>query len=154
MPSVPCFILCRSKTEDIRIVILRYTLPSAQVHDAAPQGGVRAVPGHDRGDGGGVGGDRLADRPVDAGPRHHRHRPPVQTLPVRLQGGDSTGRKYLSNAENIFVLGPAAALRQAEGVQPVAQERSALHADLSGADVCMALYLHIYIYISTYICNI
>ena len=56
--------------------------------------------------------------------------------------------KYLSNAENIFVLGPAAALRQAEGVQPVAQERSALHADLSGADVYLSKYLHIYIYIS------
>ena len=94
-----------------------------------------------------MGGHRLADRPVDAGPRHHRHRPPVQTLPVRLQGDHSTGRKYLSNAENIFVLGPAAALRQAEGVQPVAQERSALHADLSGADINLSKYLHICIYI-------
>ena len=104
-----------------------------------------------------MGGDRLADRPVDAGPRHHRHRPRLQTLPVRLQGDHSTGRKYLSNAENIFVLGPAAALRQAEGVQPVAQERSALHADLSGADVYLSKYLHICIYISKhfiYIYNI
>merc|ERR1719297_275592 len=88
-------------------------LPPSLVHHPAPQGGVRAVPGHDRGDGGCVGGDRLADSPVDAGPRQHRHRAPVQTLPVRLRG-------------------PTAALRQAEGVQPVAQERGAIHADLSG----------------------
>ena len=98
-----------------------------------------------------MGGHRLADRPVDAGPRHHRHRPRLQTLPVRLQGDHSRGGKYLTSAKNIFVLGPAAALRQAEGVQPVAQERSALHADLSGADVCMSACLHICIYISKHI---
>ena len=37
------------------------------------------------------------------------------------------------------MLGPAAALRQAEGLQPVAQERGALHADLPAVPLHLPL---------------
>ena len=58
----------------------------AQVHHPSPQGGFRVVPGHDLRDGGRLGGDGLADHPVDAAADRPGQHQGLQAVPVRLQG--------------------------------------------------------------------
>ena len=55
---------------------------SLQVHHATPQGGLRAVPGHDLRDGGCLGSDRLADNTVDAATHWPGHHQGLQAIPV------------------------------------------------------------------------
>ena len=114
-----------------------------QVHHAAPQGGVRAVPGHDRGDGGRLGGDRLADSAVDAGPRQHRHRALLQTLPVRLQGD------HTADGENIC---PMVKIYLSKDRPPRCDKPKVCNLwHKSGVRYMRTCQVHVYISISTYL---
>ena len=83
-----------------------------QVHHPAPQGGVRVVPGHDRLDGGRLGGDSLAGHTVDEAAHAAGEHRDLQTLPVRLQG---EVRRRVTCIDSRCP-GPPPEVRQAEGV--------------------------------------